>query len=460
MFKSRQELCQHALTLKGKTIRNLLSGSRFDKGKGAIGQIIEREGFGIANNNEARPDFHNLGIELKVLPLKRTSKNTLTVKERTKICSINYLKLIQEDWESSHAKNKLIEILFVFYEYDKLNPENSIIHDYYFFKLENSDEPLIRSDWERTKKIVADGLAHELSESQNVVLAASRAGAGGIDESKWDLQPNQKFKERARKRAFSLKPSFTKVIWNEIQDPKGYDEIINIHQYSNYDELEKLILNQLNYWTGKTLAEFAEYHGLEGGNAKNAAATIVRAALGFKGKTKKIKEIEQLGLLVKTVPCRPKDYYPYEAMSFPFQPLGELKAENRFDESEFYNYLQGFLFIPLIRADRKEKNLDKIVFGKSIIWRPNHHELVQIQKEWELILSIVQNGIKLTRKEAKTRKGYIMLNNLPGESDTEFIHVRPHARDSDDIDLSYSDVQITKQCFWFNKKLIQKKVSL
>ena len=84
--------------------------------------------------------------------------------------------------------------------------------------------------------------------------------------------------------------------------------------------------------------------------------------------------------------------------------------------------------------------------------------MVKIQAEWELINNIIKRGIKVEKKSAKTRKGYIQINDLPGEKDTKFIHMRPHGRDSDDIDDSIDEVQITKQCFWFNKKLIQRIV--
>jgi hypothetical protein len=144
-------------------------------------------------------------------------------------------------------------------------------------------------------------------------------------------------------------------------------------------------------------------------------------------------------------------------MSFPFQPLGEIAHEDRFDESEFYTYLQGFIFIPLFREERKSKAPENIVFGKSFIWRPDHDSLVRIQKEWERCRELIRAGIILKKKKTKNRKGYIMTNNLPGEKDTECIHMRPHARDSDDIDTSL-DIGISKQCFWFNKRLIHKLI--
>lgn len=458
-YSNLETLINKAKSLKGVTIRDLLKDKDFDKGKGAIGNIIEREGFGIANNNDARPDFEELGIELKVLPLKKNAKGVYSVKERTKVCSINYKELIKENWDKSHARYKLDKILFVFYHYDKEDNNNSEILDYLLFQLENSDEPLIKSDWERTKGLVEEGKAHLLSESQNVVLAASRSGAGKLDEKKWPDQPNQTLSKKARQRAFSLKPSFTKVLWSELNNKDAYDQISKKSPYTNYQELENIILDKLNKWEGKSLKEFVVYYDIQMNNSKNAAATIVRTALGFQGKNKPVKEIEQLGLIVKISPCRKSDNFPYESMSFPYQPLGEIKEETRFDESEFYTYLQGFLIIPIYRENRQEKDLNKMFFGKSKIWRPSKDDLLGIQKEWELVNKSINKGIKLNKKEFNNRKGYIQENNLPKESETAFIHMRPHGRNSDDIDKSISEISITKQCFWFNKKFIQRIIS-
>lgn len=453
-FKTISDLLEKAESLKGTSIKSLLGKNSFGKGKGAIGQIIEQEGFGVKNNNDARPDFEELGIELKVLPLKKASKGELSVKERTKVCSINYKGLIEENWSTSHAKNKLNKILFVFYLYDKEDPSRSEILDYLLFHLENSDEPLIRSDWERTKKLVQDGKAHELSESQNVILAASRSGAGKLPENEWPVQPNPKYSLRARQRAFSLKPSFTKTLWIEVSKPYTLERILDKHKYSNYEELEDYILGKLNRWEGYTLSEFAEAHKVKITKGKNANALILRTALGFYEEKKLIKEILQLGIMVKTVPCRPNDLYPYESMSFPFQPLGEIREEVRFDESEFYTFLQGFLIIPLIRNDRKDSKPSKVKFGHSIIWRPSKKQLLEIQKEWERANNIIKEGIEVKKVRSNNSKGFILKNNLLKESDTEYIHMRPHARDSDDIDESIKP-RISKQCFWFNKKFIQ-----
>lgn len=453
-FKTEKSLLERAHSLKGKTIKDLLKAKDFDKGKGAIGQIIEREGFGVANNSDANPDFKELGIELKVLPLKNVAKG-LSVKERTKVCSINYNGLISEKWITSHAKNKLQKILFVFYYYDKANPVNSKILDYLLFELENSSEPLIKEDWERTKGLVQDGKAHLLSESQNVILAASRSGAGKLPESQWPEQPNKKYSAKAKQRAFSLKPSFTKTLWIEVQDKNALDSIQDKYHYNSYKELEGVILGKLNKWEGKTLDEFAKKNNIEPKFSKNRNSDILRTALGFTGKKKDIKEVVQLGLIVKTIPARESDFMPFEGMSFPYQPLGEILEEERFDESEFYTYLQGFLFIPFIRENREENDLSDNTIGSSFIWRPSKVQLEEIQKEWEQFHKVIIEGIKLKKVKQNNKKGFILKNNLPKESETKYIHMRPHARDSDDIDLSLPKLGISKQCFWFNKAFIQ-----
>ena len=38
--------------------------------KGVVAQVIEKDYFGIPTNSYEEPDFRNLGIELKVSPLK------------------------------------------------------------------------------------------------------------------------------------------------------------------------------------------------------------------------------------------------------------------------------------------------------------------------------------------------------------------------------------------------------
>ena len=61
-----------------------------------------------------------------------------------------------------------------------------------------------------------------------------------------------------------------------------------------------------------------------------------------------------------------------------------------------------------------------------------------------------------------TEKGTRQENNLLKSSDTEIIHIRPHAKNSKDIDKPYfefSKTRISWQSFWLNKSFTEKVIN-
>ncbi len=76
--------------------------------KGWSGQIIERE-LGAGDGGERGPDFADLGIELKTVPVSAT----LVPVESTAVCQIDPIAIAAESWASSYARRKLARVLFV-----------------------------------------------------------------------------------------------------------------------------------------------------------------------------------------------------------------------------------------------------------------------------------------------------------------------------------------------------------
>ena len=330
---NEEEILIRANDLRGLTIADICKSSPFDKkelnikNKGNVGNLIEEHWFGIKNNNSPLPDFNYVGIELKVIPLIQNKDKSLSVKDRTKICSLDYNKLIEEEWSTSHAKVKLNKILFVYYLYDKENIINSQIKKIDLFKLNGHDEQIIRKDWLGVYNLVKEGESHSISETISNILAASRSGSGGTkaDGTQKDLvsQPNNELK--ALKRAFSLKQSFTNQRWKELNN-NCYESILEILNTSAIN-FEKELLNKLFEFKGKTLGDIAKIFNIKVPTGKNGAATIVKKAIGFKNVISKIKEFEQLGITVKTISIRPDNLKPWEAVSFPSFKLKELVQE-------------------------------------------------------------------------------------------------------------------------------------
>jgi len=452
---------KYAKKLQGKKISQIIN-EKFKnidiKNKGIIGNVIEECYFGIKQNSSMLPDFQKIGVELKIIPLIKHSKK-IAVKERTKVCSINYITLAKEDWENSHAKNKLNKILFIYYLYDKKDIKNSIIKKVDLWELaKDKSELIILDDWLKVKQKVVNGYAHLLSEKEFCILSPSRSGSGGVDKygQKKDLvpQPNQIYEKKALKRAFSLKQSFTNQIWNELNNVK-YESILEILNISEIDDFELKIIQQLNKYNEKSISELSSLFDIKIPNGKNQVATIIKKTIGFKSVNSKIKEFEQLGIVVKTIKLRRKDCMPLEAISFPTMKLKEFEKEC-YENSTFRRYIEKILFIPIYSDS---KLLDENYLGKAFFWTASQDEDTIIKKEWKLYQKKVLNGAcKVTKVKNRSKKGYKEVSDLPKESDTKMIHLRPHGRDSNDRDFDSLGNTIVKQCFWLNKKFIQKLV--
>ena len=77
-YETIQELMDKAREAEGKTFGEIDTTGRIKnvRSKGSLGHIIEESHFGYPINSDARPDFEELGIELKVTPFKKNKNGT------------------------------------------------------------------------------------------------------------------------------------------------------------------------------------------------------------------------------------------------------------------------------------------------------------------------------------------------------------------------------------------------
>jgi DNA mismatch repair protein MutH len=76
--------------------------------KGWSGQVVEQE-LGAAVGGARGPDFAALGVELKTVPVGED----LVPLESTAVCQIDPVAIAAESWETSYAREKLAQVLFV-----------------------------------------------------------------------------------------------------------------------------------------------------------------------------------------------------------------------------------------------------------------------------------------------------------------------------------------------------------
>ena len=108
-FTNDEDLLAYAKKIEGLRISDLGKVvNRMDlihrkHTKGLVAQLIEKEYFKIPTNSSEAPDFENLGIELKVSPLKLVkSTGWYNIKERNVIKMVDYFNVLDnKNWKDS-----------------------------------------------------------------------------------------------------------------------------------------------------------------------------------------------------------------------------------------------------------------------------------------------------------------------------------------------------------------------
>lgn len=112
--RDEAELRRRAEALAGLTLADLarLLGCAVPRGgartKGAAGALVERA-LGATAGSASVPDFPELGIELKTIPVDASA----SPQESTFVCSISLADADRAEWETSRARAKLAHVLWV-----------------------------------------------------------------------------------------------------------------------------------------------------------------------------------------------------------------------------------------------------------------------------------------------------------------------------------------------------------
>lgn len=176
---SAESIWQYSAGLIGHTLREFASADYIeqDGGKGELGKLVEKLYFLVDNNSRPEADFAEAGMELKCTPLKKGAKEQLLIKERLVCNMINYMEVVNEDFEHSHFYLKCQLMLLLFYlhvkESNKLDLKFLIS---ILWRFPAKDLEIIRHDYETIINKIKAGKAHELSEGDTLYLGACRKG--------------------------------------------------------------------------------------------------------------------------------------------------------------------------------------------------------------------------------------------------------------------------------------------
>ena len=266
------------------------------RNKGNLGQIIEERFFHYACNSDARADFYEAGVELKVTPYRINQNGSLSAKERLILTMIDYFQVVNETFEESHFWNKSKLILLVYYLYMKeikFNLDYKIGYSR-LFTPPAQDIKIIRHDYDLIVEKIKEGRAHELSEGDTLYLGAAPKAATSQDRRK------QPFSDvPAKPRAFAFKNSYMTYVLNNYIVPGKvtYEPII---QSDTVDSFEDYVIGKIDKYIGWSVNELCTEFSIEiDKKPKNLEAMLAYRMLGIKGNH--AEEFEKANIVVNTI---------------------------------------------------------------------------------------------------------------------------------------------------------------
>lgn len=412
--------------------------------KAYFGHILETDVFGMNINSYSRPDFEDAGIELKVTPYKKNRDNTLSAKERLVLNIIDYMTEYQNTFASSHflSKNSKIQIIWYLWEKDKKKSDFKITHQY-LYSFPNDDLEIIKNDWEIIINKIKDGKAHELSEADTMYLGACTKGANKNSVRK------QPFSDiMAMQRAFCFKNSYmTGLVRKHIGNYSNVEKVLK--DSNNIDELLTSITNK---YKGKSQDELMKEFNIET-EAKHVLNMIINRMFNVKSNLRETDEFIKAKIIPKTIRVEENGSIK-ESMSFPYFKFIDV-ANTEFEDSEFREELETTKY--MFSVFKKENG--KYIFKGIKLW--NMPQIVinkEVKDVYDKTREVILSGNIVSNIDNQGRR----TTNFPGMSFNCVCHVRPHGRDSKDVDkLPVKEKllginEYTKQCFWINNTYVKK----
>ncbi len=432
--------------------------------KGGLGNLLEEVYFGYKANSNQEADFPEAGVELKATPYEVTKKGELRAGERLVLTMINYDRPIEMEFFQSHAWEKMRLILLIYYWRNKQLNSN-LLYKIGFVKMftpPETDLEIIKKDYDFIVRTIMDGRAHELSEGDTMYLGACTKGATA---EKSTVPQYYGDNITARKRAFCFKNSYMTYVLNHyIAGKQSDNSILKDAKTLKEKSFEEILEGIVAQYIGKSDKELCGYFGREYNNNKAQWNDLTYKILGIRDEY--ADEFEKANIKVKTIRIEENNTMR-ESMSFPPFKFMDLVHEE-FEDSSLHDYFdETILFFFVWKKDG-----DVYRVKGCLLWNMPYLDLeVNVRKEWEQYKHIIQYGVEF--KKCVDGSGKISFkNNLPNRSDTEVIHVRPHATKAAyrfhngdeygnverDANMLPNGEYMTTQSFWINNSYILKQI--
>lgn len=448
-YKTIEDVLNKLSTSYGRSfkefdINNRLSNS---KNKGALGNIVEEGIFGYKINSKPEADFAHLGLELKTTGIIRNKNRTIRAKERLTLESLNYFKVVEQDFKSSDLWNKIQKMILVVYEYvNELNYGDMKIINGFLHEFSEEDIKIIEQDYLQIVAKIKSGKAEEISEGDTLYLGACTAGTG-------QMQSQPFSSNKAKQRKFSLKNSYITQIIRRKVDFRNFERITSEIDLKT-KTFEEIIESKLSVFYEKSEKEILRFFSLST-NSKSRYEMYIAKMLGVKGKVNNTDEFLKANLTLKTIRVMGNGKIK-ESMSFPAFTFKEI-VDSEWEENDFKSLLESQKFLFAIFEEINGEYYFKRIKFWNVPIKVVEEDLYNVYSK---LKEVLLSG-DIVDKISTNKLGNIVYNNFPGISFNSKIHIRPHGRNfRDTFPLPKKDnktgwTDFTKQCFWFGNGYIR-----
>jgi len=188
--KTEQQLLNNCRELAGLTLSDLAKlcqvslPAELKFAKGLTGQLVEKV-LGATAGNTAQPDFEQLGIELKTIPVDLQGKP----RETTYVCTVP-LNNCETSWNKSWVRRKLQRVLWLPIEADPQIPlQFRRIGSAILWSPSTTQLLILQQDWEELMELIITGQFEKISARLGNYLhirpkaANSKALTSALDDS-------------------------------------------------------------------------------------------------------------------------------------------------------------------------------------------------------------------------------------------------------------------------------------
>ena len=210
--KTEAELLERSHAIAGLNLAELAGRyqvampENLKREKGWVGQLIEYI-LGADAGSRPVPDFVELGIELKTLPIDARGEPL----ETTFVCVAPLTGITGQNWQNAHFRQKMQKVLWVPILAERRIPlPERVVGTPFLWHLQGEQEAVLREDWEELMDLIVlgDVTAITAKTGQYLQLRPKAAHAGIVTDA-FDTQGNPTM---AQPKGFYLRKDFTRLL--------------------------------------------------------------------------------------------------------------------------------------------------------------------------------------------------------------------------------------------------------